>query len=126
MVGKMGKKILVVDDAAFLRKILVNMLMDGGYEVVGEAFNGLNAIELYKEFQPNAVFMDITMPEMDGIVATSKIKKLDPNAIIIMCPAAGQHMLLMQAIQAGAKDYIEKPFQKERVMQVLEKAFKIT
>ena len=124
MVGNMGKTILVVDDAAFLRKILVNMLVGSSYEVVGEAYNGLIALEMYKELLPNAVFMDITMPEMDGIVATSEIKKFDANAKIIMCPAAGQHMLVMQAIQAGAKDYIDKPFQKERVLQTLEKIFK--
>lgn len=124
MVINVGKTILVVDDAAFLRKILVNMLVGSGYEVVGEAYNGLIALEMYKELLPNAVFMDITMPEMDGIVATREIKKFDSNAKIIMCPAAGQHMLVMQAIQAGAKDYIDKPFQKERVLQTLEKIFK--
>lgn len=118
----MGKRILVVDDAAFMRMMIKDILTKNGYEVAGEAENGLKAVQLYKELQPDLVTMDITMPEMDGIAAVKEIKKIDPAAKIIMCSAMGQQMMVMEAIQAGARDFIVKPFQQERVLQAIEKA----
>lgn len=118
----MGKRILVVDDAAFMRMMIKDILTKNGYVVVGEADNGLNAIEKYNEFKPDLVTMDITMPEMDGIAAVKEIKKTDPNAKIIMCSAMGQQAMVIDAIQAGAKDFIVKPFQPERVLEAVAKA----
>lgn len=118
----MGKRILIVDDAAFMRMMIKDILTKNGYEVVGEAENGLVAVNLYKELKPDLVTMDITMPEMDGISAVKAIKQLDPGAKIIMCSAMGQQMMVMEAIQAGARDFIVKPFQQERVLQAVKKA----
>ncbi|MBC7347155.1 MAG: response regulator [Clostridia bacterium] len=117
----MGKRILIVDDAAFMRMMLKDILTRNGYEIAAEAENGLRAVELYREVRPDAVTMDITMPEMDGITAVKEIKKLDPGAKIIMCSAMGQQLMVMEAIQAGAKDFVVKPFQQERVLQALGK-----
>lgn len=115
----MGKKILVVDDAAFMRMMIKDMLTKNGFEVVGEAENGAIGVEMYKELKPDAVTMDITMPEMDGIAAVKAIRQFDANATIVMCSAMGQQMMVMEAIQAGAKDFIVKPFQQDRVLQAL-------
>jgi two-component system chemotaxis response regulator CheY len=118
----MGKRILIVDDAAFMRMMIKDILTKNGYEVVGEAENGQVGVNLYKELKPDLVTMDITMPEMDGISAVKAIKQLDPGAKIIMCSAMGQQMMVMEAIQAGARDFIVKPFQQERVIQAVKKA----
>lgn len=118
----MSKRILVVDDAAFMRMMIKDILTKNGYVVVGEADNGAVAIEKYQELKPDLVTMDITMPEMDGIAAVREIKKLDPNARIIMCSAMGQQAMVIDAIQAGAKDFIVKPFQPERVLEAVAKA----
>ncbi len=118
----MGKKVLIVDDAAFMRMMIKDILTKNNYEVVGEAPDGAVAVELYKERRPDIVTMDITMPEMDGISAVKAIREFDPGAKIIMCSAMGQQMMVMEAIQAGAKDFIVKPFQQDRVLQALEKA----
>lgn len=118
----MGKRILIVDDAAFMRMMLKDILTKNGYEIAGEAENGQRAVELYRELRPDAVTMDITMPEMDGITAVKEIKKIDPGARIVMCSAMGQQLMVMEAIQAGARDFVVKPFQQERVLQALEKA----
>lgn len=118
----MGKRILIVDDAAFMRMMIKDILTKNGYEVVGEAENGAVGVKLYKELKPDLVTMDITMPEMDGITAVKAIKKIDPAANIIMCSAMGQQMMVMEAIQAGARDFIVKPFQQERVIQAVKKA----
>lgn len=118
----MGKRILIVDDAAFMRMMIKDILTKNGYEVVGEAENGVVGVKLYKELMPDLVTMDITMPEMDGITAVKAIKKIDPGANIIMCSAMGQQMMVMEAIQAGARDFIVKPFQQERVIQAVKKA----
>ncbi len=118
----MGARILIVDDAAFMRMMIKNILTSNGYEVVGEAENGLQAVEKYKELKPDLVTMDITMPEMDGIAAVKEIKKIDPNARIIMCSAMGQQSMVIEAIQAGAKDFIVKPFNPQRVLEAVEKA----
>ncbi|MDN5346775.1 MAG: two-component system, chemotaxis family, chemotaxis protein CheY [Clostridia bacterium] len=118
----MGKRVLIVDDAAFMRMMIKDILVKNGYEVAGEAENGLRAVQLYQELRPDVVTMDITMPEMDGIAAVKAIKKIDPSARIIMCSAMGQQLMVMEAIQAGARDFVVKPFQQERVLQALEKA----
>jgi len=120
----MAKKVLIVDDAAFMRMLLKDIVTKAGYEVVGEASNGAEAVEKYKELKPDIVTMDITMPEMNGIEATKEIMKLDPNANIIMCSAMGQQMMVVEAIQAGAKDFIVKPFQQGRVVEALSKISK--
>ncbi|MHA6251285.1 response regulator [Oceanobacillus sp. CAU 1775] len=118
----MSKKVLIVDDAAFMRMMIKDILSKNGYEIVGEAPDGAQAVEKYKELQPDLVTMDITMPEMDGITALKEIKKIDPNATVIMCSAMGQQAMVIDAIQAGAKDFIVKPFQADRVLEAIQKA----
>ena len=118
----MAKGILIVDDASFMRMMIKDILTKNGYDVVGEADNGINAVEKYKELNPELVIMDITMPEMDGIQAVKEIKGIDPNSKIIMCSAMGQQAMVIEAIQAGAKDFIVKPFQHERVVEAVKKA----
>ena len=113
--------ILLVDDAAFMRMMLKDILTKNGYNVVGEAENGVQAVEKYKELKPNLVVMDITTPEMDGIQAARAIKAEDANALIIMCSAMGQQAMVVEAIQAGAKDFIVKPFQPDRVLEAVKK-----
>lgn len=110
--------LLIVDDAAFMRLNLKNILKDK-YEIVGEAENGIEAVEMYKEENPDYVTMDITMPEMDGLEAIKAIMDIDPEAQIIVCSAMGQQKMVIQAIDAGAKDFIVKPFKDERVINAL-------
>ncbi|MGN7470222.1 MULTISPECIES: response regulator [Brevibacillus] len=117
----MSNKVLIVDDAAFMRMMIKEILSKNGYSVVGEASDGAQAVEKYKELGPDLVTMDITMPEMDGITALKEIKKLDPNARVIMCSAMGQQAMVIDAIQAGAKDFIVKPFQADRVLEAIKK-----
>ena len=117
----MAKNILICDDAAFMRMMIKDILTKNGYNVAGEAENGLKAIEKYKEVSPELVLMDITMPEMDGIQALKEIKKLDGSATVIMCSAMGQQAMVIESIQAGAKDFIVKPFQAERVIEAVKK-----
>lgn len=117
----MAKNILIVDDAAFMRMMIKDILTKNGYNVVGEAENGAKAIEKYGELKPDLVLMDITMPEVDGIAALKKIKGSDPNAMIIMCSAMGQQAMVIESIQAGAKDFIVKPFQPDRVLEAVKK-----
>lgn len=102
----MANRILVVDDAAFMRMMIKDILEKNGFEVVGEAENGAQAIEKYKELEPDLVTMDITMPEMDGITALKEIRQMDSEAKVIMCSAMGQQAMVIDAIQAGAKDFI--------------------
>jgi len=116
-----SKNILVVDDAAFMRMMIKNILTKEGYNVVGEAENGKVAVNLYEKLKPDLVTMDITMPEMDGIEGVKAIRQMDPEARIIMCSAMGQQSMVMEAIQAGAKDFIVKPFQHERILQAIER-----
>ncbi|NLC08053.1 MAG: response regulator [Syntrophomonadaceae bacterium] len=118
----MGKRILVVDDAAFMRMMIKDILTKNGYTIVGEAENGLVAIERFLELRPDLVTMDITMPELDGISAVREIKKIDPQAKIIICSAMGQQAMVIDAIQAGARDFVVKPFQPERVLEAIGKA----
>lgn len=114
--------ILVVDDAAFMRVMLKDILTKGGHQIVGEAGNGVEAIEQYKKLKPDLVTMDITMPEMEGIEAVKRIKQEDPKAKVIMCSAMGQQLMVVQAIQAGANDFVVKPFQPDRVLEAVKKA----
>jgi len=115
------KTILLVDDAAFMRMMLKDILTKNGYSVVGEAENGAKAIEKYKELKPQLVILDITMPEMDGIQAAKGIKAADANALIVMCSAMGQQAMVIESIQAGARDFIVKPFQPDRVLEAVQK-----
>ena len=117
----MAKNILICDDAAFMRMMIKDILTKNGYNVAGEAENGLRAVDKYKELSPDLVLMDITMPEMDGIQALKEIKKLDAGAKVIMCSAMGQQAMVIESIQAGAKDFIVKPFQAERVIEAVKK-----
>ncbi|MBQ3601312.1 MAG: response regulator [Lachnospiraceae bacterium] len=117
----MAGNILIVDDAAFMRMMIKDILTKNNYVVVGEAENGAKAIEKYKELNPDLVMMDITMPEMDGIQALKAIKGAVPDAKIIMCSAMGQQAMVIEAIQAGAKDFIVKPFQPDRVLEAVKK-----
>lgn len=118
----MGYRVLIVDDAAFMRMMLRDILSKNGFEIVGEAENGKIAVQMYEELKPDVVTMDITMPEMDGISAVKEIKKVDPNAKIVMCSAMGQQAMVIEAIQAGARDFIVKPFQADRVLEAVRKA----
>lgn len=113
--------ILIVDDAAFMRMMIKDILEKSGFNVIGEASNGLEAVELYKKEKPDIVTMDITMPKVDGIEAVKLIKEYDNEAKIIMCSAMGQQAMVMDAIRAGAKDFIVKPFQADRVIEVINK-----
>jgi len=113
-------KILVVDDAAFMRMRCSKLLTENGYEVV-EAENGLDAIAKYKENKPDAVLLDITMPEMDGLTALKEIRKVDPDAKVAMVTAMGQQSMIMDAIKSGAKDFVVKPFQPDRVLAAVKK-----
>lgn len=115
----MSKKILICDDTMFMRTVLKNLLSESGYEVVGEAENGKIAIKKFKEFKPDLVLMDITMPEMDGIEALQEIMKIDSTAKVIMCSAMGQEKMVAAAIKGGAKDFVVKPFENERVIQAI-------
>lgn len=117
----MGHRVLVCDDAIFMRTMISDILSGAGYEVVGEAETGLQAIERYKELKPDLVTMDIVMPDMGGIDAVREIVKGDANAKILMCSAMGQQALVVEAIQAGAKDFVVKPFQPSRVLEAVQR-----
>lgn len=115
----MVKTVLIVDDAAFMRNMLKGILAKNGYEVVGEASNGLEAIQMYAKLKPDVVTMDMTMPELSGTDALKEIVKQYPDAKVIMCSAMGQQILVVEAIRAGAKDFIVKPFSEDRVVEAL-------
>ena len=117
----MAKNILICDDAAFMRMMIKDILTKNGYNVVGEAENGAKGVEKYNELKPDLVLMDITMPEMDGIAALKAIKANDPGASVIMCSAMGQQAMVIESIQSGAKDFIVKPFQADRVLEAVKK-----
>ncbi|MBX6352305.1 MAG: response regulator [Thermoflavifilum sp.] len=118
----MGKRILIVDDAAFMRMMIKDILTKNGYEIAGEAADGVQAVEKYQQLRPDLVTLDITMPEMDGLEALRRIRAIDPNARVIMCSAMGQQAMVIDAIQAGARDFVVKPFQAERVLEAIRKA----
>ena len=113
--------VLVVDDAAFMRMMLKDILTKGGYDVVGEAADGNEAVAKYNELKPDLVTVDITMPNKDGLQALKEIRANDPNATCIMCSAMGQQAMVIDAIQAGAKDFVVKPFQPDRVLESIHK-----
>lgn len=113
------KKVLIVDDAAFMRVSIKNMLTKNGYEVIGEAENGRIAIQKYQELSPDIVTMDITMPEMDGLASIKKILELNPSANIIMISAMGQESMVREAVISGAKGFIVKPFKEDAIISAL-------
>lgn len=115
-------KVLITDDAAFMRMQLKDIMTKLGHEVVGEAANGYEAIDQAKELKPDLITMDITMPEMNGVDAVKEIKKLDFDTTVIMCSAMGQQSMVLDAIRAGAKDFVVKPFNMDRIKDALEKA----
>ncbi len=115
------KRVLVVDDSRTSRRVLKDILDKAGYEVTGEAINGKEAVELYDRLLPDVVTMDITMPEMDGLQALKAIKSSDADAKVIMCSAMGQQAMVIESIQNGAKDFIVKPFQADRVIEAVKK-----
>ncbi len=117
----MAKRGLIVDDAAFMRMMLRGIFENNGYEVAGEATNGKEAVEQYGSSKPDFVTLDITMPEMDGIEALKQIISMDSGATVIMCSAIGQQANVLEAIKTGAKDFIVKPFQPDRVVESLKK-----
>ncbi|MBP3569132.1 MAG: response regulator [Lachnospiraceae bacterium] len=118
----MANRVLVVDDASFMRMMIKDILTKNGYDVVGEAENGKIAVEKCNELQPDLVTLDITMPEMDGIQALKGIRAVAPNTKVIMCSAMGQQAMVIEAVQAGARDFIVKPFQPDRVLEAVSKA----
>jgi two-component system chemotaxis response regulator CheY len=113
--------VMVVDDTAFMRMVLRSILEEMGLKVVAEASNGKDAVKLFKQVKPDLVTMDITMPDMDGLQALREIRKTDADAKVIMCSAMGQHNKIIEAIHAGAKDFIVKPFQKDRILVAINK-----
>ena len=115
-------RVLVVDDAAFMRKMVSDALAKGGHEVVGEAGNGVEAVARYQELKPDLMTLDITMPEKDGLTALAEIVAADPAARVVMCSALGQEAKVLEAIKLGAKDFVVKPFQADRVLGAVEKA----
>ncbi len=115
----MSGRILIVDDALFMRRVLKGMLEEHGYEVVGEAVNGVEAIEKYRALRPDVVTLDITMPDMTGQAALKGIREIDPNAKVIMCSAMGQKDMVLEALQNGAVDFIVKPFKEFAIMEAL-------
>jgi len=114
-------RILVVDDAAFMRKVLTDTLTAGGHEVAGEAANGFEALERFPELRPDLTTLDITMPEKDGLTALRELMALDPTAKVVMCSALAQESKVLEAVKAGAKDFIAKPFQAQRVLTAIDK-----
>lgn len=117
----MGQTVLVCDDAIFMRTMISDILTQAGYDVVGEAESGAQAVQQYRALKPDLVTMDIVMPDMGGIDAVREIVREDPDARILMCSAMGQQALVVEAIQAGAKDFIVKPFQPSRVLEAVQR-----
>lgn len=117
----MSHTVLICDDAVFMRTMISDILEESGYEIVGQAETGVQAIERYKSLRPDLVTMDIVMPDMGGIDAVREITSFDANAKILMCSAMGQQALVVEAIQAGAKDFVVKPFQPSRVLEAVQR-----
>lgn len=117
----MSHTVLVCDDAIFMRTMIGDILNQAGFEIIGEAESGLQAVQKYRELKPDLVTMDIVMPDMGGIEAVREICKQDPDAKILMCSAMGQQALVVEAIQAGAKDFVVKPFQPSRVLEAVQR-----
>ena len=121
----MNSRIIIADDAGFMRRMLRNILSQAGFEVIEEAENGVKAVELYKQLKPDAIIMDITMPEMDGLTALKEIISYDSNAKVIICSAMGQQFMVVEAIKLGAVDFVEKPFEAEQIVKALRKALNL-
>jgi two-component system chemotaxis response regulator CheY len=121
----MGKRILIVDDAMIIRMILKKILTEAGFEVAGEASTGAEGVRKYRELTPDLVTMDITMPEMGGINALKAIREFDPHAKVVICSAMGQKALIIDAMQAGAVNFIAKPFDEEKVVETITKALQL-
>ena len=117
----MTRTVLICDDAGFMRTMIGEILTGAGYRVVGEAETGVEAVERYRQLHPDLVTMDIVMPEMGGIDAVREIVREDPSARILMCSAMGQQPLVIEAIQAGARDFVVKPFQPSRVLEAVQR-----
>ncbi len=117
----MGRTVLICDDAIFMRSMIADILKQAGFEVVGEAETGAEAVERYRELKPDLVTMDIVMPDMGGIDAVRQIVAEDPDAKVLMCSAMGQQALVIEAIQAGARDFVVKPFQPSRVLEAVQR-----
>jgi two-component system, chemotaxis family, chemotaxis protein CheY len=115
-------RVLIVDDAAFMRKMLGDVLAKGGHEVIGEGANGTEAVTQYQALRPDIMTLDITMPEKDGLAALREILTLEPSAKVVMCSALGQESKVLEAIKSGAKDFVVKPFQPDRVLDAIGKA----
>jgi len=115
-------RVLVVDDAAFMRKMVTDALTKGGHEVVGEAGNGVEALSQYRDLKPDLMTLDITMPEKDGIATLKELIEIDPGAKVVMCSALGQESKVLESIKLGAKDFVVKPFQADRVIEAVGKA----
>ncbi|WP_432821595.1 response regulator [Trichloromonas sp.] len=115
----MGLRVLIVDDALFMRNMLKEVFLKAGHEVIGEAADGLEAVEQYRQLHPDLVTMDIVMPRKSGIEALLDIRKEHPDACIVMCSAMGQESLILEAVQAGARDFIVKPFKEDKVLEVV-------
>ncbi len=120
----MAVNILLADDLSFMRMVQKEILSERGYNIIGEASDGIEAVEKYKKLKPDVVILDITMPNMNGLEAMKKILDFDPEAKIIICSALGQQKLIVEAIKAGVKDFIVKPFKPERMFSAIEKAIK--
>jgi len=118
----MAKNILICDDDTFTRRIMKDILTKNGYNVIAEASDGAKAVAIYRETSPDLVLMDIVMPIMDGINALRKIRSMDPNAKVVMCSSMGQHLMVVEAIQAGAKDFVLKPYKPDRLLKAVERA----
>jgi two-component system chemotaxis response regulator CheY len=115
-------RVLVVDDAAFMRKMVTDALSGGGHDIVGEAANGAEAVQRFQELRPDVMTLDITMPEKDGLAALREIIAVDPGAKVVMCSALGQESKVLESIKLGAKDFVVKPFQPDRVLSAIAKA----
>jgi two-component system, chemotaxis family, chemotaxis protein CheY len=115
-------RILIVDDALFMRRMVGDVLRGGGHDVVGEAANGVEAVQRFQELRPELTTLDITMPEKSGLEALKEIMELDPSARVVMCSALGQEAKVLEAVKAGARDFVVKPFQPERVLEAVAKA----
>lgn len=119
-------RVLVVDDLAFMRDAIRDILLRSGFDVIAEAENGEVALKCYLELHPDVVLLDITMPVMDGITALAKIRRIDPHAIIVMCSALGQQEHIIRAIHLGARDFIVKPFRAERIVSAIRKSLRVS
>ncbi|MGH2896088.1 MAG: response regulator [Solirubrobacteraceae bacterium] len=115
-------RVLVVDDAAFMRKVVSDALVSGGHEVVGEGGNGVEAVDRFRELKPELAMLDITMPEKTGLEALAEIIAIDPNAKVLMCSALGQESKVIEALKPGAKNFLVKPFKPEQLLEAVDKA----